>query len=143
MCGSIARREIAGKAPFPVARPTQGQRGIILLVVLGMLQLLALIGIAFTMFAAHGGPADAIERVQQDIQHAQGALTALLETPEDTSLQELALVSVDRALEESAEIIDGWEKPPTPETRRVQGLLHAAGSLFNQLVALLRDPPPR
>jgi hypothetical protein len=120
----------------------RSDRGIILLIVLGMLQLLALIGIAFTTYASHGGPADAIERVQQDVQHAQAALTVLLEIPDDTGLQDLALVSVDRALQASTALID-LEQPPTPETRQLRGLLQAAGSLFNELVALLRDPPPR
>jgi hypothetical protein len=142
MRGDIARRGITGKASYPHARPLHGNRGVILLVILGMLQLLALIGLTFTLFAAQGGPSEAIERVQQDVQHAQAALAALLETPDDTRLQDLALVSVDRALQESTALID-VEKPPTPETRHLQGLLQAAGSLSNQLVALLRDPPPR
>jgi Tfp pilus assembly protein PilX len=143
MRGNIARRGMAGKVSFPEARPSHGNRGVILLIVLGMLQLLALIGIAFTTYASHGGPADAIERVQQDVRLAQTALTALLERPEDPSLQELALVNVDQALQASSDLIDGLGKPPTPETGRLQGLLRAAESLFNQLVAVLRDPPSR
>jgi len=139
MRGSIARRGITGNASFPGARLRQGDSGVILVLVLGMLQLLALIGIAFTTYAAHGGPEEAIERVQQDVQHAQTALTALLESPEDADLRELALVSVDRALQESAALVDGCQQPPTPDTRHVHGLLQAAGSLFDQLVALLQD----
>jgi hypothetical protein len=112
---------------------------VVLLVVLGMLQLLALIGITFALFASHGGPAAAIERVEQDIQRAQAALTALFENPDDAHLQESALVSVDRALRESLAITDG-SATPTPETRRIDGLLHAAYALFDHLVALLHEP---
>jgi hypothetical protein len=106
-----------------------------------MLQLLTLIGLAFTRYASRGGPVEAIERVEQEIQRAQAALTALLEDPDDASLQESALVSVDRALRESSAITDGSETP-TPETQRLDGLLHAAHALFERLVALLRDPRP-
>jgi len=131
---NVAEREIVGKC----ALSARGERGVILLVVLGMLQLLALIGLAFTLYASHGGPVDAIERVEHEIQRAQAALTALLEDPDDASLQESALVSVDQALRESSAITDGPETP-TPETQRLDGLLHAAYALFEQLVALLRD----
>ena len=93
------------------ALSARGDRGVILLVVLGMLQLLALIGITFALFASHGGPADAIARVEQDIQRAQAALTTLLESPDDAHLQESALVSVDQALRESSAITDGSERP--------------------------------
>jgi len=132
---NVAEREIVGKC----ALSARGERGVILLVVLGMLQLLALIGLAFTLYASHGGPVDAIERVEHEIQRAQAALTALLEDPDDASLQESALVSVDQALRESSAITDGPETP-TPETQRLDGLLHAAYALFEQLVALLREP---
>jgi hypothetical protein len=132
---NVAERGIVGKC----ALSARGDRGVILLVVLGMLQLLALIGITFTLFASHGGPVDAIGRVEQDIQRAQAALTALLENPDDAHLQEAALVSVDQALWESSAITDGSETP-TPETQRLDGLLHAAYALFDQLVALLREP---
>ena len=115
------------------------ERGVILLVDLGMLQLLALIGITFALFASHGGPADAIGRVEQDIQRAQAALTALLENPDDADRQESALASVDQALRESSAITDGSETP-TPETRGLDGLLHAAYALFDRLVVLLREP---
>ena len=121
------------------ALSARGDRGVILLVVLGMLQLLTLIGLTFVQFASHGGPVDAIERVEQDIQRAQAALTALLENPDDVHLRESALVSVDQALRESSAITDGSETP-TPETRRLAGLLHAAYALFDRLVALLREP---
>jgi hypothetical protein len=132
---NVAQREIVGKC----ALSARGERGVILLVVVGMLQLLALIGLAFTVYASHGGPADAIARVEQDIQRAQADLTALLENPDDASLQESALVSVDQTLRESSAITDGSETP-TPETRRLDGLLHAAYALFEQIVALLREP---
>src|SRR6266540_1608476 len=102
---NVAEREIVGKC----ALSARGDRGVILLVVLGMLQLLA--------------------------------LTALLENPDDVHLQESALVSVDQALRESSAITDGSEAP-TPETRSLDGLLHAAYALFDQLVALLREPRP-
>ena len=115
----------------------RGDRGVILLVVLGMLQLLTLIGLTFVQFASHGGPVDAIERVEQDIQRAQAALTALLENPDDADAQESALVSVDQALRESSAITDGLETL-TPETRRLDGLLHAAYALFDRLVILAR-----
>ena len=121
------------------ALSARGDRGVILLVVLGMLQLLTLIGLTFVQFASHGGPVDAIERVEQDIQRAQAALTALLENPDDAHLQESALVSVDQALWESSAITDGSETP-TPETRGLDGLLHAAYALFDRLVVLLREP---
>ena len=121
------------------ALSARGDRGVILLVVLGMLQLLTLIGITFTLFASHGGPVDAIVRVEQDIQLAQAALTALLENPDDAQLQESALVTVAQALRESSAITDGSETP-TPETRRLDGLLHAAYALFDRLVTLLREP---
>src|SRR4030095_15556115 len=132
---NVAERGIGGKR----ALAARGDRGVILLVVLGMLQLLALIGITFTLYASHGGPVDAIGRVEQDIQRAQAALTALLENPDDAHLQESALVSVDRALRESSAITDGSESP-TPVTRHLDGLLQAAYALFDQLVVLLREP---
>jgi hypothetical protein len=135
MLRHLAERRIVGKC----APSAGGERGVILLIVLGMLQLLALIGITFVLFASHGGPADAIGRVEQDIQRAQAALTALLENPDDAELQESALVSVDQALRESSAITDGAETP-TPETRRLDGLLRAAYALFDRLVALLREP---
>jgi hypothetical protein len=121
------------------ALSARGDRGVILLVVLGMLQLLTLIGLTFVQFASHGGPVDAIERVEQDIERAQAALTALLENPDDAHLQESALVSVDQALRESSAITDGSETP-TPETRGLDGLLHAAYALFDRLVVLIREP---
>ena len=121
------------------ALSARGDRGVILLVVLGMLQLLTLIGLTFVQFASHGGPVDAIERVEQDIQRAQAALTALLENPDDAHLKESALVSIDEALRESSAITDGSETP-TPETRGLDGLLHAAYALFDRLVVLLREP---
>ena len=132
---NVAERGIVGKRALSV----RDDRGVILLVVLGMLQLLALIGLTFGLFASHGGPVDAIGRVEQDIQRAQATLTALLENPDDVPLQESALVSVDQALRESSTITDGSETP-TPETRRLDGLLHAAYALFDRLVALLREP---
>ena len=122
------------------ARSAQSERGVILLVVLGLLQLLALIGITFGVYASHGGPVDAIARVDLQIQRAQTALTALLENPDDANLQESAVVSVDEALRESASIIGASERP-TPETRRLEGLLRAAHALFDRLVASLREPP--
>src|SRR5215216_1186551 len=121
------------------ARSSGGDRGVILLLVLGMLQLLTLIGLTFAQFASHGGPAEAIERVEQDIQRAQAALTALLENPDDPQLQESALVSVDQALRESSAITDGSETP-TPETRGLDGLLQAAYALFDRFVILLGEP---
>ena len=130
-----AERGIAGKC----ALSARGDRGVVLLVVVGMLQLLALIGLTFAVFASQGGPVDAIGRVEQDIQRAQAALTALLENPDDARLQESALVSVDQALRESSAIIDESETP-TRATRRLNGLLHAAYALFDWLVALLREP---
>ena len=132
---NVAERGIVGKRALSV----RDDRGVILIVVLGMLQLLALIGLTFGLFASHGGPVDAIGRVEQDIQRAQATLTALLENPDDVPLQESALVSVDQALRESSTITDGSETP-TPETRRLDGLLHAAYALFDRLVALLREP---
>src|SRR6478672_12303180 len=131
----VAERGIVGKC----ALSARGDRGVILLVVLGMLQLLALIGLTFAVFASNGGPVDAIGRVEGDIQRAQAALTALLENPDDAQLQESALVTVARALRESSAITDGSETP-TPETRRLDGLLHAAYALFDRLVTLLREP---
>ena len=131
----LAERGIAGKC----AVSARGERGVILLVVLGMLQLLALIGLTFAEFASHGGPVDAIERVAQDIQRAETALTALLENPDDAHLRESALVSVDQALRESSTIADGSETP-TRETRRLHGLLHASYALFHRLVTLLLKP---
>ena len=129
----VAERGIVGKC----ALSARGDRGVILLVVLGMLQLLALIGLTFAVFASNGGPVDAIGRVEGDIQRAQAALTTLLESPDDAHLQESALVTVDQALRESSAITDRSETP-TPETRRLDGLLHAAYALFDRLVALLR-----
>jgi len=131
----VAERGIVGKC----ALSARGDRGVILLVVLGMLQLLALIGLTFAVFASNGGPVDAIGRVEGDIQRAQAALTALLENPDDAQLQESALVTVAQALRESSAITDGSETP-TPETRRLDGLLHAAYALFDRLVTLLREP---
>ena len=133
----VAKRNIVGTC----ALSARGDRGVILLVVLAMLQLLTLMGITFVHYASHGGPVDAIARVDQDIQRAQAALTALLENPDDAALQESALVSVDRALLESSAIIDGSETP-TRDTRRLEGLLRAAFALFERLVTLLREPPP-
>ena len=130
----VAERKIVGKC----ALSARGERGVILLVVLAMLQLFALVGIAFTLYASHGGPIDAIARVEQEIQRTQAALTALLENPDDASLQESALVSVDQALRLSSAITDGSDAP-TPETRRLDGLLHATYALFEQLVALVRQ----
>ena len=121
------------------ALSARGDRGVILLVVLGMLQLLTLIGLTFVQFASDGGPGDAIERVEQDIQRAQAALTALLENPDDADRQESALVSVDHALRESSAITDGSETS-APETRGLDGLLHAAYALFDRLVVLLWEP---
>src|SRR5215203_3293672 len=132
---NVAESGIVGTCALSV----RGERGVILLVVLGMLQLLTLIGLTFVQFASHGGPVDAIERVEQDIQRAQAALTALLENPDDAHLQESALVSVAQALRESSAITDGSETP-TPETRGLDGLLHAAYALFDRLVVLLREP---
>ena len=126
-CGNKNRRERALSA--------RDERGVILLVVLAMLQLLALLGLTFTVYAAHGGPADAIARVEQEIERAQTALTALLENPDDASLQESALVSVGDALWESSAITDGSETR-TPETQRLDGLLHAAHALFEHLCGL-------
>ena len=133
----VAERDIVGKH----ALSARGDRGVILLVVLAMLQLLTLIGLTFVHYASHGGPVDAIARVEQDIERAQAALTALLENPDDATLQESALVSVDRALLESSAITDGSETP-TPDTRRLEGLLRAACALFERLAALLREPRP-
>jgi hypothetical protein len=132
---NVAERRIVGKC----ALLARGDRGVILLVVLAMLQLLALIGITFAVFASNGGPVDAIERVERDIQRAQAALTALLENPDDSKLQESALVSVDQALRESSAITYGSETP-TPETRGLDGLLRAAYALLDRLVALLWEP---
>jgi hypothetical protein len=132
---NVAERKIVRKC----ALSARGERGVILLVVLGMLQLLALIGLTFTLYASHGGPVDAIGRVEQEIQRAQAALAALLENPDDASLQKSALVSVDQALRASSAITDGSETR-TPETQRLDGLLHGAHALFEQLVALLREP---
>ena len=131
---NVAAREIVGKC----ALSARGERGVILLVVLAMIQLFALIGLAFVVYASHGGPVDAIARVEQDIQRAQAALTALLENPDDVSLQESALGSVDQALRESSAITFRSETP-TPETQRLDGLLRATYALFEQLVALLRE----
>ena len=116
-----------------------GERGVILLVVLGILQLLAVVGITFDVYASHGGPVEAIARADQQIQRAQTALTALLENPDDAYLQESAIVSVEAALRESS-AITGASETPTRDTRRLDGLLHAAHALFDQLVALLREP---
>jgi Tfp pilus assembly protein PilX len=120
------------------APSTRGERGVILLVVLALLQLLALIGVAFTVYASHGGPRDAIANVEQEIQRAQAALTALLGNPDDTSLQESALVSVDQALRESSAITVGSDTA-TADTRHLDGLLHAAYTLFERLVTVLRE----
>ena len=89
---NVAERRIVGKC----ALLARGDRGVILLVVLAMLQLLALIGITFAVFASNGGPVDAIGRVKLDIQRAQAALTALLENPDDSQLQESALAATRR-----------------------------------------------
>ena len=132
---NVAEGQIVGRC----AVSARDERGVILLVVLGMLQLLALIGLAFTLYASHGGPVDAIRRVEQEIQQAQAALTTLLENPDDASLQESALVSVDQALRKSSAITEGSDEP-TPETQRLDGLLRAAYALFEQLAALLREP---
>ena len=135
MLRNLPRTGIVGNC----ARSAQDERGVILLVVLAMLQLLAIVGITFDVYASHGGPADAIARVEQDIQRAQAALTALLDNPDDASLQESAVVNVDQALGESSAIV-GASETPTPDTRRLDGLLHAASALFDRLVALLREP---
>jgi hypothetical protein len=119
-----------------------GERGIVLVVILAMLQLLTLLGITFATLASHRGHAVEIQRVQQDIQLAQTALSGLLQTPNDRDLQMRTLVTVDQALRSSKAFIDGWDEPPTPETRRLHGLLTAAGSLFDRLVIVLRDPDP-
>jgi hypothetical protein len=111
---------------------------VILLVVLALLQLLSLVGITFGVYASRGGPADAIARVEQEIQRAQSALTVLLENPDDVELQESALGSVEQLLRESCAITDRAQ-PPTPETRRLDGLLNATYAVFAQLVALLRE----
>ena len=132
---NVPEREIVGRC----AVSARGERGVILLVVLAMLQLLTLIGITFAQYASRGGPVDAIRSVEQDIERAQTALTALLDNPDDVDLQEAAAVSVGRALRESSAIIDGSEAP-TPETRRLDGLLQAADALFERLVALLCEP---
>jgi len=118
------------------ARSARGERGVILLIVLALLQLLTLIGITFAVYASRGGPGSAIERVEEDIQRAQADLTALLENPDDPCLQEPALATVYQALRESSAIVDGSE--PTPETRRLHGLLNAAEAPFDRLVTLLR-----
>jgi hypothetical protein len=132
---NVADREIVETC----ALSARGERGVILLVVLAMLQLFALVGLTFTLYASRGGPVEAIERVAQEIQRAQVALTALLENPDDACLQESALLSVDQALRESSAITNGSETQ-TPETRRLDGLLHAAHVLFERLVALLQEP---
>ena len=121
------------------ALSARGERGVILLVVLALLELLALTGITFVTFASHGGPADAIERVEQDIQRAQADLAALIENPDDRCLQESARVTVDQALRASSAIVDETEAP-TPETRRLHGLLNATSALFAHFVTLLREP---
>ena len=55
------------------ALSARGDRGVILLVVLGIFsQLLTLIGLTFVQFASHGGPVDAIERVEQDLRWSPG-----------------------------------------------------------------------
>jgi hypothetical protein len=118
------------------ALSARGERGVILLVVLGMIQLLTLIGLTFAVYASHGGPADAIARVEHELDRARVALTALLEQPDDPSLQESALVSLDQALGASSVIVDESERR-TPETQHLGGLLHAAYALFEHLVALL------
>ena len=61
------RKGIIGKRALSV----RDERGVILVVVLGVLQLLALIGMTFALFASHGGPVDAIGRVEQDIHRAE------------------------------------------------------------------------
>jgi hypothetical protein len=129
-----------GLAAFPRAR---GERGIVLLVVLGLLQLLALTGIAFATLAAERGHVNEIGRVQQDIERAQTALSDLLEAPNDADLQGRALLTVDHALQAAIVFLDGWDEPPTPETRRLHGFLTSAGSLLDHLVTLLRNPDPR
>ena len=131
---NVAQRRIVGKCAFSA----RGERGVILLVVVALLQLFSLIGLAFSVYASHGGPMDAIARVEQEIQRAEAALTALLESPDDVSLQESALVSVDQALRESS-AITGASDPPTLETRGLHGLLHAAHALLERLAALLRE----
>jgi len=132
---TVATSGIVGRCALSV----RGDRGVVLLLILGMLQLLSLVGLTFAAYATHGGPAEAIARVEQDIQRAQAALTALLESPDDAYLQESALVSAGQALRESSAITDGTATP-TPETRHLDGLLHAAHALFDRLVALLREP---
>ena len=125
---------IVGKS----APSTRGERGVILLVVLALLQLFALIGVAFTLYASHGGPREAIARVALEIQRAQAALTALLANPDDAALQESALASVDQALRESSAIVIGSDTA-TADTQRLDGLLHAAYALFERLVTVLRE----
>jgi hypothetical protein len=129
-----AEQAIVGKRG-PSAR---GERGVVLLVVLALLQLFALIGVAFTVYASHGGPREAIARVALEIQCAQAALTALVANPDDAALQESALVSVDQALRESSAIVAGSDTT-TADTQRLDGLLHAAYTLFEQLVTVLRE----
>jgi hypothetical protein len=135
---NVAGRKIVGQC----ALSARSERGVILLVVLGMLQLLALVGITFAEYASRGGPVDAIARVEQDIERAQAALTALLDNPDDAHLQESALMSVDQALRESSAITHGSEAP-TRETRRLAGLLRAAYALFEHLATSVRDPRER
>src|SRR5215203_494078 len=121
----------------PRTLSVRGDRGVILLVVVGMLQLLTFIGLTFVQFASDGGPVEAIERVEQDIQRSQAALTALLENPDDVYLQESALLSVEQALRNSSAITIESETP-TPESRGLNGLLHAAYALFDRLVFLIQ-----
>jgi hypothetical protein len=112
----------------------------VLLVVLALLTLLELVGLSFVFVASSGRSTPRIERALNEIEVAQTALGRLIQNPDDPLLGKVAVVNVGQALLASADANRELEANPTPETRRLAGLLQAACSLFGVLTRLLGVP---
>jgi hypothetical protein len=120
----------------PLAR---GRRGIVLLVVLALMELLAIVGLTFVYYAEQPGAPTDTRRVAQEFQDARASLALLLEAPDNPQLQEAALRQAKQALCSGDRFLERVEQPPTGETRRIQGLLQASHALLDKLVSLLGE----
>ncbi len=128
-------------AAAPRAREVpRRRRGVILLVVLGLLTLFGLIGLSFETYASQNGSTPGIERALGEIRTAESTLAALARDPEEPVLRKAAVLSVASALQASEEASAELDADRGPAARRLPGLLRAARSLFRALTRLTGEP---